>query len=187
MNQEEVLLSVIKTLNRLDLPYFLTGAYAVSIHGEPRATHDIDLQIHLSAQNIETVYNNFKDEFYISKEGIQDALKHKTMFNLIHQESQTKIDFWIPLDNEYDRERFRRRRKIMIAGVKTFVLSPEDTILTKLDWYKKSKVEKHLGDALGILKVQGRELDLSYIETWAVDLSVKTTWTALKKNAGKYL
>jgi hypothetical protein len=187
MNQEEVLLSIIKTLNRLDLPYFLTGAYAVSIHGAPRATHDIDLQIHLSAQNIDVVYDSFKEEFYVSKEGIRDALKHKTMFNLVHQESQTKIDFWIPRDNEYDRERFRRRREITIQGVKAFVLSPEDTILTKLDWHKKSKLEKHLGDALGILKVQSRKLDLNYIETWAAELSVKTTWTELKKTAGEYL
>ena len=185
MNQEEVFLSVIKTLNQLNLPYIITGAYASSIHGEPRATHDIDLQIYLTPKDINDIYNAFQENFYVSKEGIEDALKYRTMFNLIHLESQIKIDFWIPKQSEYDQERLKRRQEITISGIKTFVISPEDSILTKLDWHKKTELEKHFADALGIMRIQGDRLDFDYITSWVEKLSIEELWAELRNTAGK--
>ncbi len=185
MNQEEVFLFVIKTLNQLNLPYTITGAYASSIHGEPRATHDIDLQIHITLKDINDICNAFQENFYVSKEGIEDALKHRTMFNLIHLESQVKIDFWIPKQNEYDQEQFKRRQEISISGIKTFVISPEDLILTKLDWHKKTELEKHFTDALGVMRIQDKQLDFDYITFWAEKLSIKIIWAELRKTFEK--
>jgi len=172
---------VVRALNTLDLAYAVTGAYAVSVHGEPRATHDIDLQVHISKKDIDPIVEAFRGDFYVSREGILSALRHKTMFNLIHQETQVKIDFWISGGHEYDKVRMRRRQRIDLSGVPVYIISPEDAVLTKLSWHKKTQVEKHLTDAAGIMKVQGNSLDRGYIDSWADKLSVTSIWKKLKK------
>jgi hypothetical protein len=42
---ETALTQVAGTLSRLNVPYMLTGAVAVSYYGAPRTTHDIDVVI----------------------------------------------------------------------------------------------------------------------------------------------
>lgn len=181
MNQEEVFLRVVRALNGLDLDYAVTGAYAVSAHGEPRATHDIDFQVHIAKKDIDSMVEAFQGDFYVSREGILHALRHKTMFNLIHQETQVKIDFWISKETAYDKIRMRRRLRIDFSGVPVSIISPEDAVLTKLDWYKKTEMEKHVSDAAGIVRVQGSSLDGEYIDSWADRLSVKAIWKKVRR------
>lgn len=181
MTQLELFKKVIEILNKLNLPYMITGAYAVSFYGEPRATHDIDFKIKIGLKNVEDFYNSFKNKFYISRESIHQAIKHKSMFNIIHFESNIKIDFWLFKNNEFDKERLKRRRKVTILKKPVFISSPEDIILIKLKWFKESELEKHFFDALGIMKVQGKDLDFKYLDTWAERLNVKNLLIELKK------
>ncbi|OGQ48446.1 MAG: hypothetical protein A3I09_01665 [Deltaproteobacteria bacterium RIFCSPLOWO2_02_FULL_47_10] len=48
MNQTEALVQFISDLNSLSVPYMITGAYAVSYFGLPRATHDLDIVMAVS-------------------------------------------------------------------------------------------------------------------------------------------
>jgi hypothetical protein len=41
-------------------------------------------------------------------------------------------------DEPFDRSRFKRRRTEEVLGLKLAVSSPEDTILAKLSWAKRS-------------------------------------------------
>jgi hypothetical protein len=173
MTQLEVLLKVTKKLAKLKLPYMLTGAYAVSFYGKPRTTHDIDLKVEITSQDIDKIYDVFKDSFYVSKEMINDAIKHRQMFNLIENESQTKVDFWIVKETEFDKERFRRRILTKIHNVDVYISSAEDTILIKLVWFKQSDVQKHFDDALGIIEIQRSKLDFEYLNKWSQRLTVK--------------
>lgn len=167
MTQLDVLLEVCETLNQLGIDYMLTGAYAVSFYGRPRTTQDIDLVVTISGEEVKNLYSKFKDLFYIDEESIKEAIREKSMFNIIHNETLDKIDFWLLKDNEFDKVRFSRRRKEEIKGKAVFISSPEDLILTKLDWYKKSDLQKHYNDVLGIFEVQTGKLDLDYIRKWA--------------------
>lgn len=171
MTQLEVLLFTADVLSKLGLNYMLIGAYAVSFYGRPRSTHDIDLNIDIDYRDISKIYAAFKDLFYVSKEMIEDAIKNQQMFDLIHNETQVKVDFWIIKDTEFDRERFRRRIKANIHEQPVFISTAEDTILTKLDWYKQSDIQKHLEDAIGIFQVQVGKLDLGYLKKWAKHFS----------------
>ena len=45
-------LTIFKELNQLKVDYLVVGGLAVNFHGIPRMTYDIDLMIHLEAQNI---------------------------------------------------------------------------------------------------------------------------------------
>jgi len=180
MTQDKLLLFVLKKLNEMNIVYMITGAYAVSFHGEPRATHDIDLNITMEMKDVDSLYESFKQGFYIDKEMIKDAIKQQNMFNIIHLESSIKIDFWIFQNTAFDKSRLKRRQKDFFLDEPMFIASAEDVILVKLDWFKKSQSEKHFRDALSVLKISKEKLDFDYIEKWTEKLSVSDFWIKLK-------
>jgi hypothetical protein len=55
-----------------------------------------------------------------------------------------------------------------------FLISPEDLILGKLDWYRQGGEisERQWNDVLGVLRVQQDNLDLAYLRRWAVELGL---------------
>lgn len=55
-----------------------------------------------------------------------------------------------------------------------YVASPEGTILNKLEWYKMGGgvSDRQWNDILGVLKVQGTNLDMPYLHRWATVLEV---------------
>ncbi|MGB9613533.1 MAG: nucleotidyltransferase domain-containing protein [Candidatus Margulisiibacteriota bacterium] len=174
MTEEEVLREVIGRLEKLNVPYALTGGLATSFYGRPRSTHDFDIIVHLlsGAGNVKKLLAAFENDFYVSEEGIIDAILHKTMFNIIHRETGFKIDFWILKDDEYDKEAFGRKEKVKMLNADISILSAEDMILGKLLWFKASEIDKHLNDAKGIYEVQKGKLDTEYLKRWALKLSI---------------
>lgn len=181
MTQEEVLKIVISALEDNNIPYMLTGAAAVNYYGRPRLTHDIDIIVNIEKRHIQGIVDVFQQEFYVSSEGIEDAIKHRTAFNIIHNETGLKIDFWMLTDEEYDKRRFSRREKQVIFDREMYISSAEDIILIKLLWYKKSTSERHIIDAKGILQVQGGSVDNNYLTKWAEKLTVKEILKELLK------
>ncbi|MBI3585759.1 MAG: hypothetical protein HY088_01355 [Ignavibacteriales bacterium] len=180
MKQEEILLYTLERLDKLRIPYFITGSVAVSIYGKPRFTHDIDIVASLFPTNISQLVQEFNPQFYISPEGIQDALAHHSMFNLIHHATGLKIDCWIHNpQNEFSRSQFERRREQTLFGLSMYFISPEDLLLQKLMWFKDSEATRHWDDAVGIWELQHSSLDHSYLEQWSNILSLTTLWYKL--------
>ncbi len=173
MTQVETTKQVIKALDQLGIPYMLTGAIASSYYGKPRLTHDIDLVVKIKKESVNKIVYQFKDDFYVSTEGILNALEHNTMFNLINEKTGIKIDCWIIGQDEYDKMAFARRRSVKIFDIDMYISAPEDVILSKLKWYKESQSEKHLEDISGILEVQKGKLDIEYLKICAEKLSVE--------------
>lgn len=118
-----------------------------------------------------------KREFYIDTEMINHAILHKSSFNLIHLEMLFKIDIFILKDRPFDRQVFIRRVQRAVsedASQKLFFATPEDIILHKLEWYKAGgEVScRQWNYVLGIWKVQGTHLDMSYLNKWAKGLGI---------------
>ncbi|RJP30659.1 MAG: hypothetical protein C4536_09535 [Actinobacteria bacterium] len=166
MNQIEILLQTAERLNSMRIPYMVTGAFAVTYYGKPRSTHDIDLIVEIDMSDTESLHEVFYKDFYASKEAMEEAVRHHSMFNLIHNETLTKIDFWMLEDTVFDRERFSRRVEGELRGAPVFFSSPEDIVIVKLDWFKKTGIHKHYEDALGIVLVQQDSLDFEYVRDW---------------------
>ncbi|MBW2703155.1 MAG: hypothetical protein JRF33_20205 [Deltaproteobacteria bacterium] len=57
-------------------------------------------------------------------------------------------------------------------GKERWFASPEDVILTKLEWSKLGQSERQFRDALSVAQIQGESLDLSYLQHWATQLDV---------------
>jgi hypothetical protein len=59
--------------------------------------------------------------------------------------------------------------------------SPEDTILSKLEWAKKAgRSEKQIEDAAGVLAVNPG-LNRAYVERWARELGVLDLWREIAR------
>ena len=174
-----------KELGKLDVEYMLTGSLASSLQGEPRATHDIDLVVELRAAAAKRLAEAFPQPgFYVSAERIRQAVRRKTMFNLIDLNSGDKVDFWPLTEDPFDRSRFSRRRIERLFDHQIQVSSPEDTILMKLRWCRESGgSEKQYGDALRVFEVQYDALDHDYLEHWVGRLELHRLWRRLKREA----
>jgi hypothetical protein len=169
-------------LKDLGIPYFVTGSQATIIYGEPRFTNDVDIVVELAIEQISAFLKAFeKDEFYLSESAVKDAINRRSMFNLIDSMTGGKIDFVVSKDSEFDRSRFARVRPLQFSETDSVTFaSPEDVILKKMQWYKKDRSERHIRDILGVLKVQGIEIDDRYIESWLERLDVGEVWQQIR-------
>lgn len=178
---EKIFLKVVEILNNLNISYLVTGAISVSYYGEPRSTNDIDIVSGMGLENVEKFVSAFDKHFFIDERSISSAIQNRTFFQIIHKESLFKIDCWILKDDHFSREMFERRKKVKIFDKDVYLPSPEDLIITKLEWFKKSNVDKHYLDALGILKVQDKKIDIEYIEKWCIKKNIINIWEKIKK------
>jgi hypothetical protein len=54
---------------------------------------DFDLVVHLEEKDIPTLLTFFKSGYYIEEESIRDAIRRKSIFNIIDHQSGFKADF----------------------------------------------------------------------------------------------
>lgn len=169
-DQEQLLKAITTLLQKIRIPYMITGALSVVFYGRPRASHDIDFVIEVKEKNIELLIKTFlllpREEFIIDPTLIKDAVIHKNMFNLLHLPTMLKLDFFLLKNDDFDESRFERKKELDIFGQKMMFASPEDTILIKLLWYKDTKIEKHLVDAAFVYQIQEKNLDKLYLNSW---------------------
>ena len=176
--EEEALATVVRALDRLAVPYMVTGSVASSYHGRPRATHDADIVIDPTSQQVESLVRELvATAFYVDLERARDALRRRTQFNVIETRDACKIDLIIRKERPFSREELDRRQPVDLPlGTGVSMATPEDTILSKLEWARKAGgSEKQLDDATGVLELNPG-LDRAYVERWAEDLGVSDLW-----------
>jgi hypothetical protein len=181
--EEEALVQVVQHLERLAIPYMVTGSLASSFHGRPRSTHDVDVVIDPAPEALrELVVQLERSGFYVDASRAADALRRRLQFNAIDTRSGCKIDLIIRRDRPHSREELGRRRRVSLPGGSLVELaSPEDTILSKLEWAKKAGgSEKQIQDAAGVLEVTDG-VDRAYVEKWARELGVTDLWRRISR------
>ena len=180
---EVVLLRVVDVFGRSRIPYMLTGGLAVVYYGAPRTTHDIDVVILISPADITRIKGMLEPDFLVDEESIRAALREGSMFNAIHDESGFKVDFWMRKGDDYGREAFARRKQYPYDHSLLSIATPEDVIITKLEWHRLSDIDKHYSDALGVYAVQKGSLDTAYIARWCEAKSLLDLWCRLQRDA----
>lgn len=184
MTTEDIFRRIIGALDRAGIPYMLTGSFASSYHGIPRATQDIDLVIAPTASQLRNLVGLLPDtEYYISEEAALDALAHEGQFNVIDFATGWKIDLIIRKTRAFSRTEFERRSAVDLFGFQLFIASAEDVLMAKLEWAKTGQSLRQLEDCANILRARWDELDRGYIDHWVAQLDLGQEWEHARKMA----
>jgi len=172
----EILERLTDIFDSLKIPYAISGSMASSAYGAVRFTQDADIAVAPFETIADRFFESVKGEFYISKEAMQQALKRKRSFNIIHFATAFKIDIFILSENEFWNRIIPRKRSIKPVNLdkEMFFVSPEDMILIKLDWYRQTNCtsERQWSDVIAVLSAQSQSLDYKYMQTWAEKLGI---------------
>lgn len=176
MSEEiDILKLVCNKLELVNIQYMLTGSFAANFYAVPRMTRDIDIVIEIHKADVSKLFRVFKDDFYIDKDSIMEAIEHQSMFNIMHNSSIIKIDFIIRKDESYRNIEFQRKRQIQFNDISLWIVSPEDLIISKLFWAKDSFSQMQLNDVKNLF-ASIKQLDNSYIDKWVQILGLKDVY-----------
>jgi hypothetical protein len=173
-----VVADVTEALELNDIPYVIGGSLASSYHGEPRSTHDADLGARIGLRKLPLLHRDLSDRFAFEIEAAADSVRRFDMFSLIHYETGLKVDIFVAgPGRRFDVEFERRAVGPLRPGVDAphaFLLSAEDTVLRKLEWYRigGERSEKQWRDVTQVLAVQGDKIDIAYLREWAESLAI---------------
>lgn len=143
----------------------LTGSFASSYHGAPRATQDIDLVIDPTPEQIRTLVGLLQREQFHADEGAAlEALRQEGLFNAIDLRTGWKVDFVIRKSRPFSREEFGRRTPAEVEGVAMPVATPEDVLIAKMEWARMGQSARRIEDAAKMLRMRARSLDWDYLE-----------------------
>ncbi len=145
---------IIKALSDADIPYMISGSVASSFHGQPRATNDADIVIDPTCEQLLMFVESLGPDCYVSKEAAMQAVQNNAMFNIIDIEAGAKADLFIRKKRPFSQQEFARRRPGTFLGMDACFVSPEDSILSKLEWSQGRPSEIQFKDALGVLIAQ---------------------------------
>ncbi|MCB9877783.1 MAG: hypothetical protein H6835_09300 [Planctomycetes bacterium] len=182
----EPLRLIAESLDRLEIPYFVGGSVASTLHGEIRTTHDVDLVVELAEDDVTRLAADLSEHFFIDQDGVIDAIRHSSCCNLIHRTTAFKVDLFSRKDRPFSREEMARRHRVAVAGISLPIASAEDCVLSKLEWYEKGGrlSDRQWRDVQGILKAQRDDLDLAYLRLWAPRLDVVESLERALREAG---
>ncbi|MBA2541984.1 MAG: hypothetical protein H0V17_20245 [Deltaproteobacteria bacterium] len=170
--------SMTEILRSIDIPHMVVGSFASTFHGVPRTTHDLDLVIDPSVEQLDRLVAGLDPErYYVDLEVARDALARRTMFNVIEIETAWKVDLVIKKARPFSVEELSRREPAILIGVAVPMATAEDTIISKLEWAKDGASSRQLEDVAGILRLRGGQLDLNYIARWVGELGIEKQWS----------
>ena len=168
----------IDLLDRLGVVWYVGGSVASTVHGRFRATNDIDVIADLREEHAAAVREALEADHYVDEEMIREAVRRRSSFNLVHFGTGLKIDVFVAPDSEYEASvRGRRNSERFGDGhgaPRLWIASAEDTILSKLVWYRRGGgvSDTQWRDVRGVIELRGRQIDLEYLRRWAPVLGI---------------
>lgn len=168
----------IEPLERLGLPYCVTGSVAASVYGEPRLTADIDVVLLLGSADIAALRSVFPEaEYYVPPDEtlhLEIARRARGAFNLIHHATQFKADIYLASRDPLHAWALQHRRRIDLDGGGTWIAPPEYVIVRKLEYLREGGQDKHVRDIRFMLAAT--EMDSSFIEGEVARLGLQAQW-----------
>lgn len=185
----EVTIKVTRVFERLDIPYLIGGSLASTLYGMVRTTQDSDIIAEMRLEHVQPFVESLQNEFFIDEEMITESIQRNSSFNIIHRDTMFKVDVFIPRPRPFHQSQLARAQKqtfSLDSEVSANFSSAEDTILSKLEWYRMGGEvsDRQWRDILGVLKTRAGDLELDYLRKWAKELKVSDLLERALKQAG---
>lgn len=179
---------VVAILDRLHIPYYVSGSFASAVYGESRNTRDIDLVVEITHPHVKPIVNAFlAADFYISETAVSEAINDpdpRQSFDVLDNRSVEKADLFVLKNESFAQSKMQRRRSLALLGTPIYVCSPEDIVLRKMIWRSDTDSAHQWQDILGVLKLQQSALDQTYLICWADYLGVIDELEQAKQESG---
>jgi hypothetical protein len=172
-NQIDIVRDISARLDAADIGYMLTGSMVMNCYALPCVPHNLDLVVALRPKDAEVMVRLFSPDYDISREAVDSAIAQQSFFNLFHRKSRLKVNCIICQQINYHRTEFSRRQRVNFENFKTWIISKEDLIISKLYWARKSRSPRHLRD---VQNLAATGCDSSYIERWTRTLGIFMLW-----------
>ncbi len=169
MSLEEATARVLDVLHELEIPYVLVGAFSVNYYGLVRSTHDADFVAVFNRGQVTAIMEKLGESFRLDPQMSFESATGTTRYIVQYlgsPEAPLQIEFFRLSDDEFDLQRFARRKQVQVLGRPAYLLTVEDVVVTKLRWYQALKRSKDKDDVRGVIAVQGDCLDWDYIRRW---------------------
>ncbi len=172
-----VALDIARHLERLGVEYLVAGSLASSLHGEPRATLDVDLVASLLPSHASSLARDLASDYYIDEETARRAIEEGRSFNAIHFATAIKVDLFVAGTDPFEQERLRCRTRVQVGSEPIAVLyvdTAEHTVVRELEWFRRGGEvsERQWRDVAAIVRIQGASLDRARMRHWAARLGV---------------
>ena len=193
--------NILRSLEHIQVPYMIIGAFAATLYGSTRVTYDIDIVVDLNDRHIQALATLYPPpRYYADPDQMRASVAKGIMFNIIDTSRGEKADL-VPLtmDDRYRHPFQRRIRQLVDApGLEPFEIwcaRAEDIIIGKLIAWQEGRSPKHENDIyemlvfhyLGLDPAQSADFDEHYITVQAQTISdaAADLWGAIQAAASQ--
>ncbi len=93
MTEELDVLKIIgERLDSAQVPFMLTGSFALGYYAKPRMTRDLDFVVALIERHLSQLVRALSSDFYVDEDEARTAIRTQRMFNLMHLSSGIKMN-----------------------------------------------------------------------------------------------
>jgi predicted nucleotidyltransferase len=131
INFESDIIDFIELCNKYAVKYLVIGGYAVSVHGYPRSTKDIDVCIELSEENAAKMVEVIKDFGFDSLNLTKDDFLKKFFITQLGF-PPLRIDILNDLDGVSFEEAWQNKKIVNFEGIDVNFIGYNDLITVKL-------------------------------------------------------
>ena len=172
-NELDIVRDVSQRLDTAGIGYMLTGSMALNDYDLPCVPHNLDFVIALRPSDAEVMVRLFSADYDLSREAVDSAIAQQSFFNLFHRKSRVKVNCIICQQSKYRLTEYSRRQRVKFENFKTWIVSKEDLIISKLHWARKSHSPRHLRDVKNLVATG---CDSVYVERWTRALGILKLW-----------
>lgn len=186
----QVALAVARLFEEAGIRYLVGGSIASTVQGEPRSTQDVDFVIQLLPGQVKALNDRLeRSEFFFSPEAVRGSLSSWPYFDLLHKKLYVKAGVYVRPDEGIHREEMNRARSVRIGDAPEDAVrlaTAEDTVIQKLLWYRMGDgmSDRQWRDVQGILKRNGKRLDIAYLEKWTGELGISELFDRARAELG---
>lgn len=158
-------LAILRTLETIQAPYMIIGAFAATVYGITRTTYDIDIVVDLTEAHIQALAAAYPlPRYYADPDQMRLCSQKGMMFNIIDTSRGEKADL-VPLTMEPRyRQAFGRRVRqsvelLSAAPFEVWCARPEDVIIGKLMAWAEGRSRRHETDIYEMMVFHYLQLD----------------------------